>query len=249
MKIKDYLYSSITSKWPNGNIWLYSDPHFGDPDMPILRKNNISDEEQVKRINSKVGKNDTIIFLGDIGDTDFIKRIRGYKILITGNHDLGASNYLKTQVGYTLESRYIPLAHKEQVDKIRKICEQDPFTLVMFGEWLNNHYARPKYENAYLFDEVYTGVLTISKNIILSHEPIANEFPYALNIYGHDHSCVYHVENNNGINVCAENINYSPVSLKTIIESGAIKNIPDIHRTTIDRAIERKLPRKDVKED
>ena len=132
---------------------------------------------------------------------------------------------------------------------MREICKQDPFLLVMFGEWLDSHYARPKYENEYLFDEVYTGALTISKNIILSHEPIANDYPYALNIYGHDHSRVYYVENGNGFNVCAENIDYTPISLKTIIESGALKDIPDIHRATIDRAIERKLPKRWTKEE
>ena len=50
----------------NNAIWFYSDPHFADTEMPYIRKNYIGDEEQVKRINSKVGKNDTIIFLGDI---------------------------------------------------------------------------------------------------------------------------------------------------------------------------------------
>ena len=52
----------------NATIYLYSDPHFSDHEMPWIRTNYISDEEQVMRINSKVGKNDTIIFLGDIGN-------------------------------------------------------------------------------------------------------------------------------------------------------------------------------------
>lgn len=196
MKLKECLYESVISNWPCGNIWLYSDPHFGDPDMPILRNNYISDEEQIKRINSKVGKNDTIIFLGDIGDTECIKRIRGYKVLVMGNHDKGKTNYKRDD----------------------------------------------------LFKEVYPGFLTISKNIILSHEPIANELPYALNIYGHDHGQLYKVINNNGINLCAELIDYTPVSLKSIMESGILKNIPDIHRQAIDRQKERAFSQESVKE-
>lgn len=88
------LYNSFAERWyRGGSVWFYSDPHFGDEEMKYLRKNYISDDEQVKRINSKLGKNDTIIFLGDIGDTSFIKKIKGYKVLVMGNHDSGRSNY------------------------------------------------------------------------------------------------------------------------------------------------------------
>lgn len=81
-------------KWSEkGTLWIYSDPHFSDPEMIHLRKNYIGDDEQVAQINSKVGKNDTIIFLGDIGDEEVVRRIRGYKVLIMGNHDKGASKY------------------------------------------------------------------------------------------------------------------------------------------------------------
>ena len=83
-------------KWSElGTIWVISDPHLSDPEMVHLRKNYIGDEEQIKRINSKVGKKDTIIFLGDIGNIELIKQIRGYKVLIMGNHDSGATNYLR----------------------------------------------------------------------------------------------------------------------------------------------------------
>ena len=88
------LYNAFAERWYHGgSVWFYSDPHFGDEEMKYLRKNYISDDEQVKRINSKLGKNDTIIFLGDIGDTSFIKKIKGYKVLVMGNHDAGRSNY------------------------------------------------------------------------------------------------------------------------------------------------------------
>ena len=90
-----YLYDSFANRWlaRGGSVWFYSDPHFNDPEMPAIRKNYISDDEQVKRINSKIGKNDTLIILGDIGDTKFIQYLRGYKVLIMGNHDGGATNY------------------------------------------------------------------------------------------------------------------------------------------------------------
>lgn len=81
-------------KWSEvGTIWIYSDPHFTDPEMKYLRKNYVGDDEQIQRINSKVGKKDTLIILGDIGNIECVKKLRGYKVLITGNHDSGASNY------------------------------------------------------------------------------------------------------------------------------------------------------------
>ena len=66
------------ARWFNdkrGGIWFYSDPHFGDQEMKWMRKDYIGDDEQVARINSKVGKHDTLIILGDIGDKEFLKKM------------------------------------------------------------------------------------------------------------------------------------------------------------------------------
>jgi hypothetical protein len=43
--------------------------------------------------------------------------------------------------------------------------------------------------------------------------------------------------------MCAEHIDYTPVPIKKLIASGALK-AEDIHRMTIDGAIERKAKRK-----
>lgn len=86
------LYDEFAKRWyRGGSIWFYSDPHFNDPESEEFRTQKgvyLSDEEQVKRINSKLGKKDTIIFLGDICDTEFIKKIKGYKVLVLGNHEV-----------------------------------------------------------------------------------------------------------------------------------------------------------------
>lgn len=84
----------IFDRWhAQGTLWIYSDPHFGDKDLAQGITGRPTDEEQIKMINSKVGKKDTIIFLGDIGDVECARRVRGRKILIMGNHDAGRSNY------------------------------------------------------------------------------------------------------------------------------------------------------------
>ena len=176
----------------NGNIWFYSDPHFGDEESWLLRKqfirdvNNVEafDNLQIATINKTCGKNDTLVILGDVGNIEYVRKLKAKKkILILGNHDRGASYY------------------------------------------------------ANVFDEVYTGPVIIAEKLILTHEPI--DFPYAVNIHGHDHS-------NRGfkdglhINCCAEYINLTPICLSHIVKSGLLKNTINIHREAIDKAKDRK---------
>ena len=170
-------------------IWIYSDPHFGDEEMIYIRKNYVSDNEQVRRINSKVGKKDIIIFLGDIGDAEYIKHIRGYKILVLGNHDKHKTNY-----------------QRQIIDGV------------------DNH----------LFDEVYEGIITLNDKIVLSHEPI--HIPFMFNIHGHNHSNKDSFDDRLHFNACAENIDYTPISLNALIKSGVFKDVPNIHQITIDKA-------------
>lgn len=74
-----------------GAIWVYSDPHFGNLEMQ--RRRGVTDEEQVRNINACVGKNDTLIILGDVGDVETCRMLRGYKVLVMGNHDAGKTKY------------------------------------------------------------------------------------------------------------------------------------------------------------
>ena len=168
-------------------IWFYSDPHFSDPEMVHLRKNYIGDEEQIRRINSKVGKKDVIFILGDVGNIECVKKIKGYKILVIGNHDHGKTIYQR-----------------------------------VINEEGDNH----------LFDEVYTGVVALNDKIILSHEPI--DLPFMFNIHGHDHSNMESRHDGLHLNVCAEHLDYYPISLAKLIKDGTFKDVLSIHRLTID---------------
>lgn len=85
------IYDIFKHYYHGGMIYFYSDPHFGDTEMNQAR--HITDEMQIKSINAKIGKCDTIIFLGDIGDKECLKKIRGYKVLVLGNHDPGATTF------------------------------------------------------------------------------------------------------------------------------------------------------------
>lgn len=87
------VYKIFNERWCNQTVWIISDTHFGDEDLRAGKPNRPSDEELVRMINSKVGRKDTLICLGDVGDVEFAKQLRGYKVLICGNHDAGKTNY------------------------------------------------------------------------------------------------------------------------------------------------------------
>ena len=82
------LYDCFKHWSAQGTVWVCSDTHFGNAEW--MRP---SDEEIVKAINSKVGRKDTLILLGDVGDISMAQRLKGYKVLIAGNHDVGLSAY------------------------------------------------------------------------------------------------------------------------------------------------------------
>ena len=237
------LYSPFRKWTEKGTLWVYSDPHFSDPDMAELRKNYIGDDEQIARINSKVGKHDTIIFLGDIGNEEMIRKIRGYKVLIMGNHDKGASKYQRQIVKVKFDT------HEFDKDEALAIMNRN------YPDWkidIHEDYelAKPPFNfwaasaDNCLFDEVYEGPLFIAEKLILSHELI--DIPFAFNIHGHNHSNWYKSERH--LNVCAEHIDYYPVNVNKLIKKGLMSNVESIHRKTIDRAINRAALKKGLLE-
>ena len=237
--MKKHLYDIFADKWiHNGKVYLYSDPHFGDIESYIFRnfidEEDISSEETIKRldemqinnINSTIQKDDTIIFLGDIGDIDCIKKIKGHKVLLLGNHDSGASNYKReynevydnsNMTTKDVTELYFAYAIRD-IKKEKKIIRK-------YTKVYDNH----------LFDEVYEGPLMISDRIILSHEPIPVE-DYMINIHGHRHDLSFDYDSKKQhYNVCAEAIKYKPICLTDLIKQGILKDIPTIHRFTIDK--------------
>lgn len=203
------LYECFKHWYHGGQIYFISDTHFNDNETKELRKHNIPDDEIIKRINSTISNRDTLVILGDIGNVEYVKKLKGYKVLIKGNHDKGSSNY------------------KRRITEISKtasdyMLEKDSWDLKGYC-WIGDNH---------LFDEVYDGVLTISDKIILSHEPV--DFKYAFNIHGHDHSNTQFKDDAH-LNVCCEWIDYRPISLKEIVKSGKLKSVKNIHRECIDR--------------
>lgn len=69
-----------------GAVYLVSDTHFKDLDRDYMGY-HISNEDQWYFLNDTCHRFDTLIHLGDVGDLNYIKRLRCYKVLIMGNHD------------------------------------------------------------------------------------------------------------------------------------------------------------------
>lgn len=238
-----HLYDSIAANWLSGTgtVWIISDPHFGDLESykfrglvdehadGDLQRSMVSaaDEMQIKRINGKVGKKDTLIILGDIGDVECVKKLRGHKVLIMGNHDKGASNYKRDYGQY----------HTEDVVEIQTdVLGPGPLDIRKY----RTH--TPKLvcdrEDNHLFDEVYEGPLMVSDRLILSHEPIYPLPPYMYNIHGHVHS--QKGDDAQHKNVCAEHVGYTPVNLMSMLNDGLLSAVDSIHEITIDLASRRK---------
>ena len=91
------LYDIFRQEWEKyQSVWVISDTHFDDKELYVGIKHIIraDSEDYVKLINSKCGKNDLLIHLGDVGNLEAMKKVRaGHKVLVCGNHDAGASIY------------------------------------------------------------------------------------------------------------------------------------------------------------
>lgn len=224
--------------WSKQTVWIYSDPHFSDEDLEYGVKNRPNDEEHIRRINAKCGRKDTLIILGDVGNIECVRKLRaGYKVLVMGNHDAGATKYKREVVKKIFDQ------DKVSRDQVRDIMEANfPGWRVWVEESWEFHSPFKRwvgYADNMLFDEVYEGALIIGEKLILSHEPV--NIPWLFNIHGHDHAGK---KRENHLNVCSDVIGYEPFHLTRFLQKeGPTAKIDSIHRITIDKATEKKKKR------
>lgn len=93
------------------------------------------------------------------------------------------------------------------------------------------------------FDEVYEGPLFISDKILLSHErvftSIDGKTPICYNFHGHNHDKTIIQFDEYHMNLAANVCNYTPLNLGKFIKRGLLSEIKNIHRQTIDAAIDK----------
>lgn len=101
----DILYEPFKAWSAKGSVYIISDFHFSDAESFAFRKAsgilpddvdsiNALNDYVVKMVNSIVGRSDTLVCLGDVGDIEQVKKLKaGHKVLLLGNHDRGADYY------------------------------------------------------------------------------------------------------------------------------------------------------------
>ena len=230
------LYPPFQHWGASGTTWILSDTHFNDPDLIHVYADRPSAEEQVKYINAKCGKADTLIILGDVGDISYVRQLRAkYKILVMGNHDSGASNYqrhiFKQKFDKDLFQKH------EALDEMKRLYPNCAYSIIDSYDSIDNSPCWEVCADNRLFDEVYEGPVMISPKLMLSHEPIGCA-GWAYNIHGHIHARS-HKNDECHYNVCADCHNYLPLNLNQFLKSGALSKISSIHRQTIDEATAR----------
>lgn len=219
-----------------GTVWVYSDPHFGDKELAYRP----TAEEQINAINSKCGRGDTLIILGDVGDIECVRKLRArHKILIAGNHDAGLSNYKR--VKKELFFRQSVYQRDDAMLEMMKLYPDCYYNISEEYDFEVDEYCWKVEADNKLFDEVYGGPLVIGEKLILSHEPV--DVPWALNLHGHVHA-LSHKNDKHHFNCCAEHLNYIPLNLNQFMRSGPTARIDTIHRETIDKATVRARKRK-----
>lgn len=222
--------------WGENTCWIISDTHFDDPDLIHPYPDRPTAAEQVKLINSKVGKNDTLIILGDVGNVEWVRQLRGYKILVMGNHDAGASNYQRQIWIKKFDKR--EYQKHEALDEMKRLYPDCSYTITEgfdFSSCLG--YWEVKADNR-LFDLVFTGPVLIGEKLILSHEPIEN-CDWCCNLHGHTHDRNI-VNDKYHFNVCADVIDYTPINFNKWMKDGHLAKIQSLHRQTIDEATDRR---------
>ena len=234
------LYKLFDHWHTNGTVWLVSDTHFNDQELYIgtkhVMRENASD--YVKLINSKVGKNDTLIHLGDVGDINAVRSIKGYKVLVMGNHDSGRRNHERYIYKEKFDSKEYT---KPQILEIMQ--EKYPYCCITIsGEYYDTQHEPFSYYLAFadncLFDEIYEGPLVISEKLILSHEPIQG-LVSMMNIHGHVHEFNYKNDKYH-YNICPDATgHFEPINFNRLVKEGVASHINSIHRQTIDNATKR----------
>lgn len=227
------LYPPFQHWGASGTCHIISDMHFNDPDLIHVYADRPSAEEQVKRINAKCGRADTLIILGDVGDISYVRQLRAkYKILVMGNHDSGASNYQRHIFKQKFDKGLFQ--KHEALDEMKRLYPNCAYSIVDSYDFLDNSPCWEVSADNKLFDEVYTGPIMISEKLMLSHEPIKG-CDWCMNVHGHDHSRS-HKNDKYHFNVCADVIGYEPINFNKWMKKGHLANIVSIHRDTIDRA-------------
>lgn len=234
------VYNFWLEQWKDfQTCWVISDLHFGDEDLRKGHPTRISDDDLVRAINSKVGKRDILFILGDVGDVSYLRKLRGYKILIMGNHDAGAENYKRKRISKKFDTSIYQ--YDEALLEMKRFYPDCYYNASKEYDFHSPfEYWKINADNN-LCDMVISGPLTLGEKLILSHEPIPN-LNWALNLHGHTHSGPIQQDKYH-YNVCVDVMGPMPLNLNQFLKGGPTAHIQPLHRQSIDTATARRAKR------
>lgn len=178
-------------------IWLTSDTHFNHQRTLELSKRPFANLDEMNKTiiakwNRLVGKDDTVIHLGDFGEPQFLKNLNGRIILLPGNYEREA---LKTDPNY-----YDILKENSNKDMPIAIIDSDHINLVPC---------------AFFNSDEYRNFFTM---VHLTHEPPINSQPmkdtHICNLFGHIHKL--QMVKQYGLNVGTDAHNFEPIDIERV---------------------------------
>lgn len=89
----DSLYDCFKHWSDGGSVYIISDTHLDDSDCKLMNPNWITPEQQMYILRHTAHRNDTLIHLGDVGNPEYMKQLKCYKVLIMGNHDQSVEKF------------------------------------------------------------------------------------------------------------------------------------------------------------
>jgi len=203
----------------NEETFVISDHHFGHKNVnkfePIRLKRAeelgyfSSEQMMINEWNKVVGKEDTVLHLGDFafsGVEKYMNKLNGKKILIYGNHDKGQlSTSYKAVRGFYIEWNDTFLINPSEDDKLHSgIIKSFQDKFIMFSHYPLNY--NDKWDNQK--EKI--------KNRIEKYNKLYEDFCCDFLIHGHVHSNEKEVERH--FNVSCEVLDFKPIQIKEIIE-------------------------------
>lgn len=118
------LYDKFKPWSATGSVYIISDTHFDDIDCKLMDPLWIPAQTAIDILKKKIHKLDTLIHLGDVGDASYLDKLKCYKVLITGNHDIVSkvgSHFDEVYTGPLFIADRILLSH-EPIFGLEKFC-------------------------------------------------------------------------------------------------------------------------------
>lgn len=202
------LYFTADQHFCHKNIITYCDRPFASTDAGTRRMN----ERIVHEHNDRVGPDDTVIHLGDLGfgveTHEWVDRLNGTKLLVMGNHDYGSLS--RTKINQRFDSVFDdPLELTVGVETVMDQADD------RVGRW-----SLPETVWTDIFGDSMLQPHTVTIECV--HNPDDRASTDQFSLVAHIHDAYKFIENQ--LNVGVDVWHFRPVSLNRVLDYWAINS-------------------------